>query len=282
MDIARLDFPVSPADFYYSYFTARQPVIIRTRSLAQLGWRTELWSNEYLVYRAGAHEVRVLKRSTRDNFLPEKSSYVPMLFKDFIAHVMAKPGGDNSIYLNLQNDAILESPALQLIGDFGIPDYFKDLLLRTIILWMGNSREPITTPLHHDFNDNLYVVVEGRKHFTLFPPEQIANLYPRGKLLGTEANGIHQYESKNNMPHIAQVDIQNPDLKQFPLYAQALPARLDFTVEKNEMLFLPAGWFHQVTSEGRHIAVSFIAVTPSTERIAWMRETLAQRQRTSG
>lgn len=277
MSVERVDFPISLEDFYFRFYTARQPVIIRTQSLAQLGWQTQQWSNEYLAHKAGAQQVLVQKRAS-GAYTAESAAYVPMQFADFLRQVMARPGGDDRVYLNLQTDNVLEPPLLQLLGDFSIPPYFKDLKLRCVNLWMGNSDKTMTTPLHHDFNDNLYVVVEGRKHFTLFPPEQAPNLYQRGQLQGVEPNGIIRYASMSGMPHLSQVDIQAPDAARFPLYAQAAPTRRDIDVQAGEMLFLPAGWFHQVSSTGRHIAVSFFAVVPGSDELAQAREQLGRRR----
>ncbi|MGH8371743.1 MAG: cupin-like domain-containing protein [Gammaproteobacteria bacterium] len=281
--IDRLDHPVSLSDFYLHYFTVRKPVVIRFKDLADIGWRTNLWTNDYLRYKAGSQTVLVQKRRSDDVFEPENSGYGPMVFRDFLAKVMDTADGDNTLYLNLQNlkdNRALEPPALQLIGDYSIPYLFKDLLLRCVNLWMGNSRTPIVTPLHHDFNDNLYTVVEGKKRFTIFPPEQANNLYVRGRVLDIQANGIIKYADLNNMPHVCRLDAFNPEHDKFPLYAKAEDARIDFTLEPNEMLFLPAGWFHQVSSFGKHIALSFFAETPPTEQLGWMREKVANTLRT--
>jgi mannose-6-phosphate isomerase-like protein (cupin superfamily) len=278
MSVERVDFPLSMEEFYFRFHTRRRPAVIRAQSLGQLGWQTHLWSNEYLAYKAGAQQVLVQRRGA-GQYSAETSAYVPMQFTDFLRQVMARPGGDDSIYLNLQTDNVVEPPLLQLLGDFSIPPFFKDLQLRCINLWMGNSEKTITTPLHHDFNDNLYVVAEGRKHFTLFPPEQAPNLYLRGELQGVEPNGIIHYTSLSGMPHLSRVDIHAPDLARFPHYARAEPARLDVDVHAGEMLFLPAGWFHQVSSSGRHIAVSFFAVVPESVELARIQGLLAQRRR---
>lgn len=275
--VARVQHPLSMREFYLNYFITRQPVVIRTRTLADMDWRTDRWTDEYLMYKAGGQSVVVLQSQRRDNFMPEQALYGTMTFQEFMAKVMANPEGNESLYLNLQDfekGHVLETPLLQLIGDFSIPVYFKDLILRCINVWMGNSSKDIVTPLHHDFNDNLYVVVEGHKHFTLFPPGQAANLYPRGKLVKVEPNGAIQYESLKGMPHLAQVDIDRPDSIHFPRYAGAKESRLDFDLNKNEMLFLPNGWFHRVASHGRHIAISFMAATPAMERLNWMRARL--------
>ena len=275
MSVERVDFPIPLEDFYLRFHTRRRPAVIRAQSLAQLGWQTQRWSNEYLAHKAGTQQVLVQKRGG-DAYSAESSAYVPMLFADFLRQVMARPGGDDRHYLNLQTDNVIEPPLLQLLGDFSIPPYFKDLQLRCINLWMGNSDRTITTPLHHDFNDNLYVVVEGRKHFTLFPPEQAPNLYPRGQLQGVEPNGIIRYASLSGMPHLSQVDIEAPDRQRFPAYALAEPTRMDVEIQAGDMLFLPAGWFHQVSSTGRHVAVSFFAVVPESAELARVQDMLAQ------
>jgi mannose-6-phosphate isomerase-like protein (cupin superfamily) len=279
MAIERVDFPLPLEDFYFRFHTRRQPVVIRTQSLAQIGWQTHQWNNEYLGYKAGAHEVLVQRRGAGE-YSAEGSAYVPMLFGDFLRQVMARPGGDDRSYLNLQTDNVIEPPLLQLLGDFSIPPYFKDLTLRCVNLWMGNSDKTITTPLHHDFNDNLYVVVEGRKRFTLFPPSQAPNLYPRGQLVQVEDNGLIRYASTAGMPHLSQVDIEAPDRRRFPRYAEAEPTREDVEIGAGEMLYLPAGWFHQVSSSGRHIAVSFFAMVPEGDHLKRMHALLAQRRTT--
>ncbi len=262
MEITRLDHPIRPEIFLERY-AGRRPLIIRVPELATLGWRTHLWSNEYLAYKAGAHEVRVLRRSQGDEYTAETSAYVPMIFRDFIRDVMANPAGNQSFYLNLQTDKILEPPLLQLVGDFTIPPYFKDFTLRCIVLWMGNSPDRMVTVLHHDFNDNLYVVAEGEKHFTIFPPEEAPNLYPRGHIQKIERTGRILYEPGEARPHLASVNLMDPDWNRFPHFRKAMANRTDFIVRTGEMLFLPAGWFHQVSSTGRHIALSFFAEIPS-------------------
>ena len=272
--VARVEHPYPLADFYLGHFIPRQPLVIRTRSLTDLGWSTERWTNEYLEQQAGGQSVAVLTSHNGSDFGLDKARYETMLFRDFIARAMARAEGDETLYLNLQDNAkdrLLEPPLLQLSGDFSVPMYFKDLMLRCMNLWMGNSRGEIVTPLHHDFNDNLYVVVEGRKRFTLFPPSEAGNLYTRGTLLGVEQNGTIRYASMDGMPHLSRVDLEHPDLERFPRFAAAQKTRLDVELEQGEMLFLPNGWFHRVVSRGRHVAVSFMAVTPPADRLQWMR-----------
>jgi len=76
-------------------------------------------------------------------------------------------------------------------------------------MWVGNRA--VVAP-HYDINDNLACVAAGSRKFTLFPPEQINNLY-LGPTLGTPAG----------VP-ISLVDMRDPDIKRFPKYTQALDA----------------------------------------------------------
>jgi Cupin-like domain len=276
--VPKLKHPMSLEKFYSDYYVPRRPVIITTESLTQLGWNTQLWNNEYFLYKAGSQQVQVLTRNDKSNFSPDSVRYIQMPFHQFVSRVMANPIGDTNLYLSLQNDRVIDPPLLQLIGDFNIPVYFKDLLLRSINMWMGNCASSITTPLHHDFNDNLYVVVDGRKHFILFPPEQAPNLYPQGDLLEVVANGLINYANMENKPHMSQLDPMQPDLDQFPRYSIAAKTRQECDLEMNEMLFLPTGWFHQVTSLGRHVAVSFFSVPPTVEQLSWLREAISKHQ----
>ena len=60
-------------------------------------------------------------------------------------------------------------------------------------LWMGNSAQGSSSGLHHDFHDNLYVLLRGKKRFVLYPPHEAHNLYTEGtvvKVEGILSNGL--------------------------------------------------------------------------------------------
>lgn len=100
-------------------------------------------------------------------------------------------------------------------------------------IWMGN--QAVVAP-HYDPYDNLAAVVAGHRKFTLFPPEQIKNLY-LGPLLNTPAG----------VP-ISMVDIRKPDLERFPNFQQALEAGQEATLEPGDAIYIPALWWHAVES----------------------------------
>jgi len=99
---------------------------------------------------------------------------------------------------------------------------------------------------HSDIHDNIAVVVAGSRRFTVYPPEQIANLY-LGPLLS----------SPGGVPTSA-VDIWNPDLDRYPGYAQAAESARASTLYPGDIIFIPALWWHAVESlEALNVLVNF-------------------------
>lgn len=98
-------------------------------------------------------------------------------------------------------------------------------------IWIGNRTR---IAAHFDNIDNLACVVGGRRRFTLFPPEQIKNLYV-GPLDLTPAG-----------QPVTLVDISNPDMARFPRYAAALEVAQVAELEPGDAVYIPALWWHNV------------------------------------
>jgi hypothetical protein len=98
-------------------------------------------------------------------------------------------------------------------------------------IWIGNRT---CVPAHYDLPDNLACVAAGRRRFTLFPPEQLKNLYV-GPLDFTPAG-----------QSVSMVDPQHPDLQRFPRYAEALAHAQSAELAPGDALFIPSMWWHQV------------------------------------
>lgn len=147
----------------------------------------------------------------------------------------------DQVLQELQAQATLDRPAALYVGsttvDTCLPGFRAendlDLGPRDALasLWLGNRTRVAT---HHDLPDNLACVVAGRRRFTLFPPEQIDNLYI-GPLDLTPAGQA-----------ISLVDVCQPDLARFPRYAQALEAAQVAELEPGDALFIPSLWWHHV------------------------------------
>jgi len=100
-----------------------------------------------------------------------------------------------------------------------------------VSMWLGNRSR---VAAHYDLPDNLAVVAAGRRRFTLFPPEQIGNLY-MGPLDPTPAG-----------QPISLVDFSAPDFERFPRFARALDAAETAELEPGDAIFIPSMWFHHI------------------------------------
>jgi hypothetical protein len=115
-----------------------------------------------------------------------------------------------------------------------IPVPMLDMARATIIsLWLGNRTHTAT---HWDQSSNLACVVAGRRRFTLFPPEQLKNLYV-GPLEFTLAG-----------QPISTVDIDAPDFGKHPRFEEALKTAATAELGPGDAIYIPAVWWHDVRS----------------------------------
>lgn len=99
--------------------------------------------------------------------------------------------------------------------------------------WIGNR---VTVAAHHDPSENIACVAAGRRRFTLFPPEQVANLY-MGPFEMTPAGAT-----------ISMVDFDAPDLARYPDFPKALEAGFTADLEPGDAIYIPYLWWHEVRS----------------------------------
>lgn len=50
--------------------------------------------------------------------------------------------------------------------------------------------------LHHDYHDNLYILLRGRKRFRLYPPSEARNMYTHGQVQHVHPNGRIVYKDQ--------------------------------------------------------------------------------------
>jgi hypothetical protein len=103
----------------------------------------------------------------------------------------------------------------------------------TARIWVGNATRVAT---HYDVSSNLACVVAGRRRFTLFPPEQIANLY-----VGPLENTIAGQPT-------SMVNLEAPDLERYPRFAEALQHAVVADLEPGDAIFIPSLWWHNVVA----------------------------------
>ncbi|MES1156847.1 MAG: cupin-like domain-containing protein [Alphaproteobacteria bacterium] len=119
-------------------------------------------------------------------------------------------------------------------------------------VWIGNS---VIVAAHHDPSENIACVVGGRRRFTLFPPEQLPNLY------------MGPFELTPAGTTISMVDFDAPDFQRFPRFKQALEAALVADLEPGDAVYIPYMWWHHVRSiESFNMLVNYWWATPKQGR----------------
>ena len=98
-------------------------------------------------------------------------------------------------------------------------------------LWVGNASH---IACHYDSFDNLACVAFGRRRFTLYPPDAIADLYV-GPIDHTLAG-----------QPISLAAGAGPDDPRYPRFAAAADRAMVFELEPGDALYLPKLWWHQV------------------------------------
>ena len=162
-------------------------------------------------------------------------------------HVRARVGD----YINtafapdraMQDMSMLEYLDLVAAGTHDLPPYLGNLELRELNalchwptyfdkmgpprFWLGPAGT--VTPLHCDYDDNIFAQIWGTKRIFLAPPHHDEFFYP------SEANAIL---------FGSPFDPEAPDFERFPLARQA--TTIECIVNPGDLLYVPAGWYHQV------------------------------------
>ncbi|MFY8142552.1 MAG: cupin-like domain-containing protein [Caulobacter sp.] len=151
---------------------------------------------------------------------------------DFLRRIEAVEGQADapSIYIG-STDLDAYFPSLKAENDLGLGAEVYGPQPPMAGIWLGNRT---VASAHYDMSNNIAVCAVGRRRFTLFPPDQVANLYP-GPLEPTPGGQV-----------VSMVDFENPDFDRHPLFRKALASAQVAEMEPGDVLVYPALWWHQV------------------------------------
>jgi hypothetical protein len=94
----------------------------------------------------------------------------------------------------------------------------------------------VSVSTHFDLSENIAVLVAGRRRFTFFPPEQVANLY------------VGPFDFTFAGPPVSMVDLRQPDLERFPRFSEAIATAECADLEPGDAVYVPYMWWHHVES----------------------------------
>jgi hypothetical protein len=199
----------TPETFYTKYIQHRRPVVLKG-VLPDLSLLEQWKDFNYLLEKVGDQSVMVEKRlSVEDSF--GKGNEIKMNFHRFIEMIS---GGDEKHYLTTQDVQAnsdgrpeLISPLMKsLSNDFPLrPLLMGNLVPQNINMWLGNSKDGTSSGLHHDYHDNLYILIKGRKRFRLYSPWETDKMYTIGELFRVHPNGRINYKREETTAYGADL-----------------------------------------------------------------------------
>lgn len=222
------------ASAMYDHYYARNRPVVLTRFLE--GWPAlGKWTPAHLAEHFGDVSVEVVTGRDADpecdrRFAEHRQAMTMRAYVDRVAAA----GRSNDIYMIAHNRA-LENPALApLLADLTPPEdmFDRGALARAASLWFGPAGT--FTPLHHDTTNILFCQIYGKKRVDLISPLETALLpladsfYSRVRVAELEPAGL------------GDVRVHRVEL------------------DAGEALFLPAGWWHEVTALEPSIHVSLL------------------------
>jgi hypothetical protein len=215
---------LSGDDFLDLHYALSRPVIIEG---AIDHWPAlKRWSPEYLASRVGPAPVEYQgNRTTSPDFELYKGRHKQVMpFDRFIADIQAGRAG-NDAYITAYNSDRNREALARLEQDLGFVDEY--LTPAHGMMWIGPAGT--FTPLHFDLTNNLIAQVVGSKRVVMLPPSETPRLY----------NHRHVFSAVHDITDEAQ-------LAQHPLARGA--QTLEFDIGPGDLLYVPIGWWHQVTA----------------------------------
>jgi hypothetical protein len=141
------------------------------------------------------------------------------------AHIHEEPGP--TIYIG---STIVDSclPGFRKDNDLGFAAWNVEA---PPAIWIGNRT---IASCHFDAPNNIACCAVGRRSFTIFPPDQVTNLYP-GPMDPTPGGQA-----------ISLVDFTNPDFTKYPRFSSAIEAGYSAILEPGDAIFIPSMWWHHI------------------------------------
>ncbi len=225
---------LSREDFHEKYFRPSRPVLL-TEALGGLR-ALERWSFDFFRREHGDLEVEVNSgrdRASRKSRTEAESERVKLGV--FIDEILGAEGNDRYI---VSKNGLLARPELKHLEEDlePLPSFLaRPELPKGVSLWLGPKGT--FSPAHFDPHGVLLVQVEGKKRVRLVSPDELA--------LVEDMDGYY-----------ARPDLDDPALHARPDFdAEAIA---ETTIEQGQALFVPAGWFHEITALSPSMTLSFL------------------------
>ncbi|WNZ23731.1 cupin-like domain-containing protein [Leptolyngbya sp. NK1-12] len=243
--IERISFAhLTAANFAQRYQKRGIPVIIT--DLLQPEWD---WNLDYLCQQLGEQKF-LLRYYGKERYQQDKREWTSIgsgvqtqsqSFTDYAELLRNRTAHEQDIYLakcSLQETPLADTEAMQTLST-GLARLGLQQPASSFNLWVGPAGH--MECLHYDAMDGTLVQLHGSKRVVLFPPGQTFNLYPYPFY-------AHLWHGLRLRSWFSRVYPDRPDFEAFPKLRQALQHKYEVILQPGEVLYIPAGWWHEVTS----------------------------------
>ena len=222
----------------------RFPALLRG---LDIGPCVDLWSSDYLAGKIGPRPVKIhVSEKESMNFIAKNFQYKTLPFDSLVQRAAQSEHEEYLVsksevyYLrSLGNDlrgrevSDIEELFPELSEDLNIPDLLEKDTIFSSVLRVASKGVQLWT--HYDVMDNILIQITGRKRAVLYSPDDLRFLYMEG--------------DKSQV-----IDIDHPDLEKYPEFQKAKP--YECVMERGDILFIPALWFHNMTALDFSVAVN--------------------------
>ena len=199
--IDRVQKSLSNGDFERIYLNGEKPVIIENY-IEDLPAR--YWNLSSLKEKAGHNNVFVRRNTSEESYKTGKKYNIEsMLFSEYINNLESDTKKAKDCYLAVQN---IRKALPELEQDFKIPEYVQKLHGGPF-LWLAPKGH--YEFCHFDPDDNILIVLSGKKHVRLYRALDLKKLYPNP--LGSMGKTIQ-----------SQVNCNEPDQNKYPEFSDAI------------------------------------------------------------
>lgn len=237
---------VNSGQFLNEVHPLRKPAILRG---LEIGPCREKWTADYLSCCVGDKPVKIhVSETGQMDFLTKNFQYKTLPFNQLIERCAETVHVKDNFFLSetevyylrsLGTDkrgrevANLENHYPELSQDFKMPAFLEPSTVFSTVLRVASKGVQLWT--HYDVMDNLLVQVTGTKRAVLYSPEDLPYLYLEG--------------DKSKV-----IDIDDVNLDLFPEFVKA--TSYECIMEPGDVLFIPALWFHNMTSLDFSVAIN--------------------------
>ncbi|PCH42780.1 Clavaminate synthase-like protein [Wolfiporia cocos MD-104 SS10] len=184
LDVERIEASIPAAEFFEKFVSKRKPVVLNGLP-DDPSFKAQRWTEPL---HAGKNHYGT---DVQREFMPLRA---------FLDSLGADAGPHHYLTTQYSGGAwdaltVCSPPTDALRDDFpAVPRVMGRLCAQQVNLWLGRSGAGTSSGLHHDYHDNLYCLLRGRKRFVLFPPAAHAHLAPHGVVHAVHANGVIAYD----------------------------------------------------------------------------------------